>query len=52
MSDFNEDYDSEIDDQMDVEPKQNPVRARMKQLEKEASEKARRCSDLDKQPLI
>ena len=38
MSDFNEDYDSEIDDQMDVEPKQNPVRARMKQLEKEASE--------------
>lgn len=38
MSDFNEDYDSEIDDQMDVEPKQNPVRARMKQLEKEANE--------------
>jgi hypothetical protein len=37
MSEY-EDFDSEFDDQTETEPTQNPVRARMKQLEKEARE--------------
>ena len=37
MSEY-EDFDSEFDDQTETEPTQNPVRARMKQLEKEAKE--------------
>lgn len=37
MSEY-EDFDSDFDDQTETEPTQNPVRARMKQLEKEAKE--------------
>lgn len=44
MSEFEDDFEFDYDDQP-AEPQQNPVRARMKQLEKEAKELRRQVAE-------
>ena len=47
MSEFEDDFEFDDDDQPN-EPQQNPVRARMKQLEKEAKELRRQVAEYSK----